>query len=88
MSDKSPDRSADRSPPAPNDLLWQGTIRQINEKDITFQIPSRFQIPENIGVLISPRIFTSTYYDSEQHRLGRLGLTLRNELNAGAAFGN
>ena len=83
MSDKSPDRNADRSPPTPNDLLWQGTIRQINEKNITFQIPSRFQIPENIGVLISPRVFTSTYYDSEQHRLGRLGLTLRKRVECG-----
>ncbi len=83
MSDTSPDRNADRSPPAPNDLLWQGTIRQINEKDITFQILSRFQIPENIGVLISPRVFTSTYYDSEQHRLGRLGLTLRKRVECG-----
>ncbi len=83
MLDKTPRQGDHRSFLSSENLGWQGTIRQTDEQEIKFQIPSRFQIPENIGVLISPRVFTSTYYDSEQHRLGRLGLTLRKRVERG-----
>lgn len=54
-----------------------GTIRQAPEHEIKFQVPPRFHIPEHLGPPLPPRVFTSTYFDSKQHRLGKLGLTLR-----------
>jgi CHAD domain-containing protein len=60
-----------------------GSLHQLHEREIKFHVPPRFQIPENVGTRISPRVFTSTYYDSEQHRLGQLGLTLRKRVEKG-----
>ena len=60
-----------------------GNVHQLHEREIKFHIPPRFQLPENLGIPISPRVFTSTYYDSEQHRLGQLGLTLRKRVERG-----
>ncbi len=60
-----------------------GNVHQLHEHEIKFHIPPRFQLPENLGIPISPRVFTSTYYDSEQHRLGQLGLTLRKRVERG-----
>ena len=56
-------------------MPWK--IKQTVEHEIKFCIPSRFQFPPNMGEPIKPRVFTSTYFDTEHHRLGRLGLTLR-----------
>ncbi|MGP0593789.1 CHAD domain-containing protein [Nitrospira sp. T9] len=56
-------------------MPWK--IHQTIEDEIKFRIPSGFQIPPDIGEPIPTRVFTSTYFDSEQHRLGQLGLTLR-----------
>jgi CHAD domain-containing protein len=58
-------------------------VHQLHEREIKFHVPPRFQIPENVGIPISPRVFTSTYYDSEQHRLSQLGLTLRKRVEGG-----
>jgi CHAD domain-containing protein len=52
-------------------------IQQTVEHEIKFRIPPRFQLPPDMGEPIPPRVFTSTYFDTEQHRLGQLGLTLR-----------
>jgi CHAD domain-containing protein len=60
-----------------------GNVHQLHEREIKLHVPPRFQIPENVGIPISPRVFTSTYYDSEQHRLGQLGLTLRKRVEKG-----
>jgi hypothetical protein len=59
-------------------MPWE--IRQIVEHEIKFCIPPRFQLPPNIGEPIPPRVFTSTYFDTEHHRLGQLGLTLRKRI--------
>lgn len=56
-------------------MPWK--IQQTIENEIKFRIPPRFQLPPDLGEPISPRVFTSTYFDTEQHRLGQLGLTLR-----------
>ncbi|WNM56554.1 CYTH and CHAD domain-containing protein [Candidatus Nitrospira allomarina] len=56
-------------------MAWK--IHQAIENEIKFRIPPRFQIPPDMGEPIPPRVFTSTYFDSEHHRLGQLGLTLR-----------
>lgn len=52
-------------------------IHQTIEDEIKFRIPPGFQIPPDMGEPIPTRVFTSTYFDSEHHRLGQLGLTLR-----------
>ena len=52
-------------------------IQQTIEDEIKFDIPPRFKLPLDMGEPIPPRIFTSTYFDTAQHRLGQLGLTLR-----------
>ncbi|MCA9497869.1 MAG: CHAD domain-containing protein [Nitrospira sp.] len=56
-------------------MPWK--IHQTIENEIKFRIPPGFQIPPDMGEPIPTRVFTSTYFDSEQHRLGQLGLTLR-----------
>ena len=52
-------------------------IHQTIEDEIKFRIPPGFHIPSDMGDPIPTRVFTSTYFDSEHHRLGQLGLTLR-----------
>ncbi|HNP62255.1 MAG TPA: CYTH and CHAD domain-containing protein [Nitrospirales bacterium] len=52
-------------------------IHQTLEEEKKFRIPPGFQLPPDMGEPIPPRVFTSTYFDSEHHRLGQLGLTLR-----------
>lgn len=52
-------------------------IHQTLEEEKKFRIPPGFQFPPDMGEPIPPRVFTSTYFDSEHHRLGQLGLTLR-----------
>ena len=59
-------------------MPWE--IRQIVKHEIKFCIPPRFQLPPNMGEPIPPRVFTSTYFDTEHHRLGQLGLTLRKRI--------
>ncbi len=65
--------------------MWspEGHIHQWDEPEIQFQVPHRFTIPEQLGIPLSPRVFTSTYFDSELHQLGRLGLTLRRRIERG-----
>jgi CHAD domain-containing protein len=52
-------------------------IQQTLKSNIKFHIPRRFRLPSDIGKPFPPRVFTYTYFDTEHHRLGRLGLTLR-----------
>ena len=63
--------------------LSEGKIHQWDEHEIKFHIPPRFTIPEELGIPLSPRVFTATYFDSEQHLLGKLGLTLRKRVERG-----
>lgn len=56
-------------------MPWK--IQESVEHEIKFRIPPRFKFPPNMGEPIPPRVFTSTYFDTEHHRLGQLGLTLR-----------
>lgn len=71
------------SPPAKEEYFTPGSIHQENEREIKFHTPPRFSIPAHLGLPLSPRVFTSTYYDSEQHRLGQLGFTLRKRVERG-----
>ncbi|HBP87911.1 MAG TPA: CYTH and CHAD domain-containing protein [Nitrospirales bacterium] len=64
-------------------MPWK--IQQTIEDEIKFRIPLRFQLPTDMGEPIPTRVFTSTYFDTEQHRLGRLGLTLRKRVGCSHA---
>ncbi len=56
-------------------MPWK--IHQTLEEEKKFRIPPGFHFPPDMGEPVPLRVFTSTYFDSEHHRLGRLGLTLR-----------
>ena len=60
-----------------------GKVHQQNDRVIKFQVPPSFTVPESLGTLLSPRVFTSTYFDSTHHRLGQLGMTLRKRVERG-----
>ncbi len=47
------------------------------EREITFRTAPSYRLPEIPGETLSPRVFTSTYYDSADFRLTRLGVILR-----------
>ena len=59
-------------------MPWK--IQQVVEDEIKLGIPSRFQLPPDMGEALPPRVFTSTYFDTARHRLGQLGLTLRKRI--------
>ena len=66
-----------------DNLPSEAIIHQYDEHEIKFDIPPKFSLSEQLGTPLSPRVFTSTYYDSEHHRLGQLGLTLRKRVERG-----
>ena len=37
-------------------------IHQWDEREIKFQVPSHFAIPDQLGTPIPPHVFTSTYF--------------------------
>ncbi len=82
MNANSPKRDQP-SEPFPLSSGSGGALHQLLEREIKFDIPPRFHIPDNLATPISPRVFTSTYFDTQQHRLGRLGLTLRKRIERG-----
>ena len=61
----------------------EGNIHQWDEREIKFQVPSHFAIPDQLGTPIPPHVFTSTYFDSTDHRLGKIGITLRKRIERG-----
>ena len=52
-------------------------------REVKFRAASGFRLPGFPGEYLLPRIITSTYYDTKEHRLGRLGLTLRRRVERG-----
>lgn len=63
-----------------------GKVHQRNEREIKFEVPPRFSIPDRLGLPLTPRVFTSTYFDSTHHRLGQLGITLRKRVEKGQSL--
>ena len=52
-------------------------LRQWVEREIKLNIGPRFRLPEIPGEPLVPRIFTSTYFDTTNFALARMGITLR-----------
>lgn len=53
------------------------TLRQTLNRGIQFSVGPRFRIPELPGHSLPPRVFTSTYFDTPDYRLARVGMMLR-----------
>ena len=47
------------------------------EREFKLQAEPSFQLPDLPGEPLAPRVFTSIYYDTADHRLARRGMTLR-----------
>ncbi|MDX6440093.1 MAG: hypothetical protein QOF45_2676 [Gaiellaceae bacterium] len=58
-------------------------IRETVEREVKLQAAGEFKLPELGGEAIEPRLFTSTYHDTSDHRLARRGVTLRHRLENG-----
>ena len=56
------------------------------EREIKLQAPAGFSLPPFPGTPIGPRRFTSTYYDSEDFRLAKAGITLRRRVESRRAL--
>jgi CHAD domain-containing protein len=52
-------------------------LKQTHERELKFHIEPQFRLPELPGTPLRPRVFTSTYFDSLDHRLAHMGVTLR-----------
>jgi len=52
-------------------------IKQSLERELKLEGGPEFRLTDLPGEAFEPRAFTSTYYDTEEHRLARLGVTLR-----------
>ncbi len=52
-------------------------IRQRVEREIKLTVPPDFRLSDLPGERIPPRTFTSVYYDTQDFRLARAGVTLR-----------
>jgi CHAD domain-containing protein len=52
-------------------------VKQTHERELKFHVEPRFRVPSLPGMPMRPRVFTSTYFDTLDHRLARGGVTLR-----------
>lgn len=52
-------------------------LRQTPEREVTLKTGNPFRLPHFPGEPLPPRLFTSTYFDTVDFRLARLGVTLR-----------
>ena len=53
------------------------------ERELKLAAPDGFELPDLGGEPLEPRTFTSTYYDTSDHRLARAGITLRRRVEHG-----
>jgi CHAD domain-containing protein len=57
-------------------------VQETLEREVKLRAERGFKIPELPGEPLEPRIFTSTYFDTPDHRLARSGVTLRRRTEA------
>jgi CHAD domain-containing protein len=58
-------------------------VTELLERERKLVAPDGFELPELGGEPLEPRLFTSTYYDTDDRRLLRAGCTLRRRLENG-----
>ena len=57
-------------------------LKQTLEREIKLRVELNFALPKLPGEPLAPRMFPSTYYDTEGHPLARDGITLRHRIDA------
>ncbi len=58
-------------------------MRDLREHELKFDVDPGFALPDLHGEPLEPRVFTSTYYDTPEHRLASVGITLRRRVENG-----
>jgi CHAD domain-containing protein len=58
-------------------------IKETVEREVKLRAAETFRLPELGGEAIEPRLFVSTYHDTDDHRLARRGITLRHRVENG-----
>ena len=58
-------------------------LKELLEREVKLRTESGFQLPDYPGRVVPRRVFTSTYFDTKKHALGRLGITLRRRIEQG-----
>jgi CHAD domain-containing protein len=58
-------------------------IKETVEREVKLRAGEAFRLPELGGEPIEPRLFVSTYHDTDDHRLARHGITLRHRVENG-----
>jgi len=58
-------------------------IKATDERELKLSAGPRFHLPDLPGERLRPRVFTSTYVDTADHRLATAGVTLRRRVEAG-----
>jgi CHAD domain-containing protein len=60
-----------------------GATNQLREQELKLDAPETFNLPELPGEPLASRLFTSTYYDTDDRRLVSAGMTLRRRVEQG-----
>jgi CHAD domain-containing protein len=62
---------------------YPGRVPEVLERELKLTVDGDFQLPDLGGAELDPRLFTSTYYDTSDHRLLGAGITLRRRVEQG-----
>ncbi len=58
-------------------------LQETLEREVKLTAERGFRLPDLPGEPLDPRVFTSTYFDTDDHRLARAGVTLRRRVEHG-----
>jgi CHAD domain-containing protein len=58
-------------------------LQETLEREVKLTAERGFRLPELPGTPLEARVFTSTYFDTDDHRLARAGVTLRRRVERG-----
>lgn len=71
--------------PGTKPLEWRSVpgLQATLEREVKLTAERGFRLPELPGTPLEARVFTSTYFDTDDHRLARAGATLRRRVERG-----